>query len=154
MVSAISGTSMMGRMGQMQTQSLTDEQKQTIQDILSEYDPDEMTEADAKEIFKAFEEAGVRPSMGMREAIEEAGFDAEELREMGRPAGGPPPGGQPPMESTGSSNQISVSMMQSLQTILNQYDLTNLSSDDQTNLMQQLTEAGLTSTGSILDLSA
>ena len=95
MVSSIQGTGMTAGMNPMRSmQSLTDEQKQTIADILSQYDPENITEEDAKAIFQAFKDAGITPAKGMKEAIEAAGFDAEDLRSKGMPEKGgkmPPP---------------------------------------------------------------
>ena len=85
MVSSIQGLgSVFSSMGtSMKMTELTDDQKSTISDILSNYDPDTVTEEDAKEIFQAFKDAGINPAKGMKEAIEAAGFDAEQLRTWG-----------------------------------------------------------------------
>lgn len=135
---------------------LTDEQKTKITDILSQYDASNVTEDDAKAIFKAFKEAGIRPGPGMRETIEAAGFDAEELREMGMSDSdkqGPPP--PPPSGGGGQGQSVSVSALKSLQSILSQYDLTNLSSDEESDLITKLNESGLMmSAGNIIDLTA
>lgn len=151
MIDQISSSMSMGNMqGPPPRQPLTDEEKQTIQDILASYDLDSITEEDAKEIFQAFKDAGITPTAGMKEAIEEAGFDAEELRKMGmsQGAGAPPP---PPQQSSG----IDTDLLQSLQDILNQYDLENLTSEDKTSLVSALQDAGLlNSTGNMINLSA
>ncbi len=157
MVDSISGLgSMSGMMSSMQSATLTDDQKSTISDILSQYDPDNITADDAKSIFEQFRDAGIRPSKGMKEAITDAGFDADELRSLGMPdqppqgAGGPPPSSS----SSSSSSGVNVSALQSLQSILDQYDLSSLSSDQETNLISQLTNAGLMQSGNMIDISA
>jgi hypothetical protein len=58
---------------------LTDKQSQLISDTLSKYDPNKLTEADAKEITSSFREAGIRPSKALKEAISAEGFDAKTL---------------------------------------------------------------------------
>jgi hypothetical protein len=135
--------------------SLTDEQKTKINDILSQYDASNVTEDDAKAIFQAFKDAGIRPGPGMRETIEAAGFDAEELREEGMSDSdkqGPPP---PPPGGGGQGQSVSVSALKSLQSILSQYDLTNLSSDEESDLITKLNESGLMmGAGNIIDLTA
>lgn len=155
MVSSISGVSSMMGMDQTRaTQSLTDEQKQKIADILSEYDPENITEEDAKAIFQAFKDAGITPAKGMKEAIEAAGFDAEDLRTKGMPEKSgqmPPP---PPPEESSSTQGVNVSALQSLQDILSQYDLSSMSSDEQSELLTQLQEQGLMNTGYIIDLKS
>jgi len=123
---------------------LTEEQEDEIASILSEYDPDEITEETAKEIFEKFREAGIQPSKGMKEAIEEAGFDAEELRSLGMSQ----------FESMGgySSQGINTSALQSLQSILNGYDLSSITSDQKSALYTQLQTAGLLQSGSVINI--
>jgi hypothetical protein len=155
MVSSIQGMGSMMGMGGMtrQAQSLTDEQKQKIADILSQYDPENVSEEDAKAIFQAFKDAGITPAKGMKEAIEAAGFDAEDLRARGMTDQGgrmPPP---PPPDS-GSSSGVNVSALQSLQEVLSQYDLTNMTEDDQSQLLSQLQNQGLMNPGYIIDLKS
>lgn len=166
---SMQGMSQMGQMGQMRGgpppgKALTDTQKQQIKDILSDYDASNVTAEDAKAIFQAFKDAGIEPGMGMRETIEEAGFDAENLRELGMPddkGGTPPPppsGGMSGTSSTAAtSSSMSLSALQSLQSILSQYDLTNLSDEEKGNLFSQLSNSGLVrsgyGSGYMLDLS-
>jgi hypothetical protein len=129
--------------------SLTTEQTQQIQSILSDYDPSNITETDAKAIFKAFQDAGIQPGKGMKEAIESAGFDAEKLRELGMPDDRPEMRG---VSQTSSKVGFNLSALQSLQSILNQYDLTNLSNDQEKNLFSSLQTAGLLTPGSMVDM--
>ena len=58
---------------------LTDKQSQLVTDTLSKYDPNNLTEADAKEIASSFRDAGIRPSKALKKAISAAGFDAKTL---------------------------------------------------------------------------
>jgi len=87
----------------------------------------------------------------MKEAIEVAGFDAEDLRSKGMGDGNMPP---PPPQSSSSSSSINLSALQSLQEILSQFDLSNLSESDQTSLLTKLQESGLISTGSVIDIKS
>ena len=169
MIGSINGNNGMMPMGrpEMRGQALTDEQKQTVTDILSNYDAESITEEDAQSIFESFREAGIRPGEGMRETIEAAGFDAGQLRELGRPEG-PPPGGmmQPGGMGMGEFDEISsffklgdsqgvdVDNLQTLQTILNQYDLSSMSTDDEVGLMSQLQQSGLLYPGSTVDIKS
>ncbi len=68
-------------------QSLTDEQKAQVADILSQYDAASLTAEDAKAIHNAFRKAGIHPGPGHREAIEAAGFDPRVLRSLDPPPG-------------------------------------------------------------------
>ena len=152
MINSIQGMGqMMGANGMMSKgKELTDDQIQTITDILSQYDPDNVSDEDAKAIFQAFEDAGITPAKGMKEAIEAAGFDAEDLRSRGMSEDGTMP--PPPPEDSNSS--INLSALQSLQEILNQYDLTNLSDSDQKSLLSQLEDSGLVFPGSVIDIKS
>lgn len=152
MVSAIQGMgSVMGGGMMPKMKELTSDQTNTISDILSQYDSDNVSEDDAKAIFQAFKDAGITPAKGMREAIEVAGFDAEDLRSKGLGDGNMPP---PSLQSSSSSASINLSAIQSQQEILSQFDLTNLSETDQTSLFTKLQESGLISTGSMVDIKS
>lgn len=107
MVDQIQGMgSMMGAGMSFKTGLLTADQKSQIKSILSQYDPDKVTREDAKSIFQAFKEAGIKPSPGMKEAIEEAGFDAEDMRAKGKPEGPPPP----PPQGAGNTKSSGVNL--------------------------------------------
>ena len=150
MINSIQGVSSMMGAGMMsKSQGLTDDQKNTITEILSQYDPDNVTEEDAQAIFQAFKDAGITPTRGMKEVIEAAGFDDDDLRYKGMTDNQMPPP-PPPSQSSG----VNLSALQSLQEILNQYDLTNLSEEDQTSLTQKLMENGFLQPGSMVDLSS
>jgi hypothetical protein len=129
-------------------QPLTDDQKAQITSILSQYDSTNLTADDAKAIVKKFREAGIKPGPGMKETIESAGFDAEKLLSLGRPDQ------KDKTASSTSTGTINVEALQSLQSILNQYDMTNLSQSDQKNLVSQLQEQGLLNPGYIIDLKS
>ena len=56
---------------------LTDKQSQLISDTLSKYEPNKLTEADAKEITSSFREAGIRTSKALKEVMLAEGIDAK-----------------------------------------------------------------------------
>jgi len=142
---------MMGMSGMMPKMTeLTDDQKSTISDILSQYDASDVSDEDAKAIFQAFKDAGITPAKGMKEAIEAAGFDADDLRSRGMSDQGMPP---PPPQST-SSSSINLSALQSLQEILSQYDLNDLSETDQNSLTSALELSGFIYPGSVIDIKS
>ena len=74
-----------GILGSLKPQSLaqgrhlTDKQAQLVKDTLSKYEPNNLTEADAKEIVSSFREAGIRPSKALKQAMSIEGFDAREV---------------------------------------------------------------------------
>ena len=153
MVSQIQGMgSMMGGGMQFKMGALSEDQKSQVQTILAQYDPDNVSSEDAKSIFQAFREAGIKPGAGMKETIEAAGFDAEDLRAKGRPDGPPPP--PPQGKGNGSSTGINLKALQSLQEILSQYNLADMSEDDQSGLLGQLQSQGFMNPGIMIDLKS
>lgn len=158
MMGNIQGAGSMGGIGAFPpppSRPLTEEQKSLVESTLAEYDAESLTTEDAKEILNTFREAGIRPGKELREAIEAAGFDEQALFELGRPEGaqqGPhgPRGGGRGMQA----GSLDVSALQSLQDILSQYDLSSLSTDQESELLNQLNSAGLVRSGYIIDLSA
>ena len=60
-----------------QGRHLTDKQAQHIKDTLSKYEPNNLTEADAKEIVSSFREAGIRPSKALKEECWQKGLMQE-----------------------------------------------------------------------------
>jgi hypothetical protein len=151
MVDQIQGMgSMMGAGMSFKSEPLTADQKSQIKSILSQYDPDKVTKEDAKSIFQAFKEAGIKPSPGMTEAIEEAGFDAEDLRAKGKPEGAPPPQGAEYNKSSG----VNLSALKSLQDILSEYDLTNMTDEDESGLLSTLQQQGFMNPGIMIDLKS
>ena len=107
------------------------------------------------------------PGPELRDAISGAGFDAEQLRTLARPEGRnghhhhPRAEGHHRAEGAGNSTGtgdgsqgLDSSALQSLKSILDQYDLTSLSADQKTNMVKQLSDAGLTHSGFMIDLSA
>ena len=125
---------------------LTDEQKSQVQSILSQYDPSNVSAEDAKNIFKAFREADIRPGPDLKNAISAAGFDAGNLRSIARPEGHGY--GHHHGAASGPGNRVNMSTLQSLQSILNQYDLTNMSPDQEKEILSKLNDAGLRGIGS------
>jgi hypothetical protein len=153
MVSSIQGLGAMRQMSGMQApQPLSDEEKSTVKDLLSQYDPDTMTADDAKSLFKSLQDAGIK-GPGLREAIKEAGFDPEKVWSLGHDGQQPPQGGPGGVGGEGTS-KINSSTLKTLQSILDQYDLSSLSDEDEKDLVSQLNSAGLMRSGSVIDLKA
>lgn len=81
------------------TNSLTSDQKELIEETLSQYDASSLSADDAKAIVEAFQEAGIEPSSALQSAMSTSGFDAKEVGDLagaGRAGGAKPMGGPPP----------------------------------------------------------
>lgn len=61
---------------------LNQQQTETVQSILANYDADSLTGDDAKAIIDAFKEAGIHPGESLEGVMEQAGFDARQLGEL------------------------------------------------------------------------
>ena len=160
MVTSVQGINSMYGAGAMQApQPLTADQKKLVQSILSQYDPTKLSASDAKSIFQSLKDNGIRPNSEVRDMMKTAGYDTQQLGALagvgGHHHGHHHAGGASETSAASSSStSLNASALQSLQSILNQYDLTNLSQDQGTDLMTKLGEAGLTQAGSTINLSA
>lgn len=126
---------------------LTDEQKTAAEEILAQYDPENVSEEDAEEIRQQLRDAGIAPSRDLKALLEEAGFDAEQFRPQG--PGGGPEGAPPPPPPELTEEQV-----QTLASIFETYDAESLSEDDLQEIQQKLQEAGFLSRGAVLDQQA
>ncbi len=142
-INSIQGS--MPNMGmQNRPKPFTDEQKTEVASILSNFDAVSLTEEDALSINEAFREAGFRRGPELRGAIEEAGFDAEVIGSFAPPPYGPPPLGEAPGE-------VNIEAISELLDILANYDLENMTSDQETKLMDQLKSSELIFPGLLID---
>ena len=102
-----------------QNQVLTDEQKETVNSILSNYDSSKMTKGDFESMRSEFNEAGIKPSEDLKGMMEEAGFEVPERSGPQGPRGK----GKPPefsklmekLESTDISEEEIQSFIENLQ---------------------------------------
>jgi hypothetical protein len=100
-------------------------------------------------MFQAFKEAGIK-GPGLREAVKSAGFDADQVFSLAHPdAKRPGPGTSQP-----GTSKINAATLQTLQNILSKYDLSNMDSDQESDLFSNLKESGLLKTTSLIDLGA
>jgi hypothetical protein len=116
----------------LEDNQLTEEQKTIVEEILTNYDPGNMTEEDYKAMFKEFREAGIKPSGDLREMIETAGFEMPE----------PPDGKRPPMgmDGQGQPPRYIMEFMEEVQT-------GNVTEDDILAFLESLKTKGNDTTG-------
>lgn len=77
-----------------QQQTLSDEQKSTVNSILSNYDAESLTQENVETISKQLGEAGIAPSDSLQATIEEAGYDFSEFLSAREEANGQMQGGK------------------------------------------------------------
>ncbi|UTJ05477.1 hypothetical protein [Arcobacter roscoffensis] len=89
--------------------SLSLDQQETIQDVLSNYDSNNLSSSDALEIVSAFQNANIEPSRSFENALSSLGFDAKEIGDLAgvgpQGQGGMPPP-PPPKESEDEISDI------------------------------------------------
>ncbi|MFC7049645.1 hypothetical protein [Emcibacter nanhaiensis] len=116
---------------------LTEDQKSTVSDILSQYDASSLSEEDAQSIFQALKDAGIPPSEELKSMIEDAGFDLSQFAPPPPPEGGRGPGGP------GGMVELSEEDAATLDSIFDSYDMANLTEEDKESINQALLDAGI-----------
>lgn len=129
--------------------SLSDDQTSLIEETLSGYDADSLTESDAQSIVEAFAEAGIAPSSAFADKLAEIGFNA---REIGDLAGArTSETGQPPPPPGSSSNLDLTDAVDYLETLFEQKDETET---DNSSITAQLAERfGLSEGESLINIT-
>ena len=139
MVSAISSSSTAG-LYQPQSNynsTLTDDQKSTLQEIISKYNPENMTSADQKSMMDEIKAAGINPSKEFGEIMNEAGFKSPE-----RPQGPPPDD-----FAQGSKEQLPDYLLEFIQ----KQESGTVTQTDIDSLIQSLENSGSTTSGNLVD---
>lgn len=118
---------------------LTEEQKTSLQDIISRYDSTHMTDADKTVLRDELKGAGIPKTRETGDILKTAGFELHGVKDgppMGGPAGGQRPG-PPPMPQSSSSSAVDsgTSMLTSL---LDQYRTGKITEDDLQTRIEEL----------------
>jgi len=119
-------------------QSLTDQQQSLITETLSQFDAENINEADAISIVEAFSEAGIQPGIALEKAMSEFGFDAKTLGELANATGRgdmPPP---PPKQSTEEIGSMVDYLKQLLDEKLSTANESTLSDEDKQSILAQV----------------
>ncbi len=154
-IDSISGSSQgAGMMRHPQFQTFTEAQKLQVASILSEYDSSSLTAEDASSINEAFKEAGFYGGFGLFQAIKEAGFDGDTIRELDPAAQAELPRRPPPPPPPPRSAGLNKEALANLQRILESYDFDDLSDEEESTFISALDKAGLLMAGSLFDVSA
>jgi hypothetical protein len=128
--------------------SLNDDQTSLIEETLSGYDADSLTESDAQSIVEAFAEAGIAPSSAFADKLAEIGFDARELRDLAGPSEA---GQRPPPPPSSGSNLDLTDAVDYLETLFDEKDETET---DNSSITAQLAERfGLSEGESLINIT-
>lgn len=74
---------------QEQVETLTTKQIKKVNKILADYDSESMSADDAKALMKELKEAKIPGGKGVEKAINDAGFDFEEIKKLAPPPARP-----------------------------------------------------------------
>ena len=147
MVNNISGLSSYQYQSRVEsTNSLTDDQKKTLQDIISKYDPETITQDQMKSMMDEIKEAGIKPGKAFGEVMNAAGFKPPE-KPQGAPPQGPPPQGPPPDVQQSSDEDITTQLLN----LLNQNKTGEVSENDINDFIQSLKNSGNSIIGTLVN---
>ncbi len=147
-IQGVGSGAMMPQVGQTH---MNKNQKALFQEIISKYDAKNFSQTNFEAMGEELRQAGIGRTSEVKSMLEEAGFNIDQYAKGGpaRMPGGPGRGPRP------MRGNINIQVLQSFKEILDNFDdLTNMTSEDQENLMNDLTSSGLMRTGIILDLTA
>jgi len=133
------GSSM--QMPQQRTeQSLTEDQQSILAETLSQYDAENLTEADALSIVESFSQAGIQPGAAMEKAMSDLGFDAKSIGDSAKVS---EEGSRPPPPPKQSSEEIT-SMVDYLAELMEEKlaasNSNELSEEDKESILSQVYE--------------
>ena len=139
------------------TESLSSSQDELISSVLENYDASNLSESDAKAIVAAFQDAGIEPSEELASAMEEAGFDAQEvgtLAGVGAAQGGtPPPGGGGGQMSSSESEEVFDTLDTNEDGVVSLEELEEAyGSDDETTSLTSNQQNALDNLGVLMDM--
>jgi len=136
---------------------LSDEQKQTVNDILSNYDAENITQEDFEEIFAQFKEAGIPLGESHKSVVEEAGFNFDANIQQAIQDGtmpSPPDGNRPPpppQRSSSSSATDSDAYNSQLTELLTAFKNGDADQSDIEAFIQSIQNKSNQSTGNIIN---
>lgn len=162
MISSIDGNAL--QVAAPSPQSLSEDQENGLQDILSNYDPENLSHKEAAELVAGIQDLGIRPGQALREALARSGIEARDLADQaGISSGGGPerPGrgggsdnsahGPGAGQARGGINPAAVEVLESVLEALESKELTT-AEEFQEFLLEQLIKAGLDTAQPIVDI--
>lgn len=120
-------------------QSLSQEQYNVINDTLSQFTADTLTESDAINIVDAFSQANIKPSQALEQAMADLGFDAKaigDLAGVSEQGHRPPPPKQQPEEISSMVDYLTKLLEEKLAST----NSSTLSDEDKQSILTQVFE--------------
>ncbi len=149
-VNSINGPPMAGQaLALPPPRAFSADQKSQVTSILSKYNSSSLSAEDAREINTAFKDAGFRPSYGLRQAIEGAGFDGQTIRSLASPHTERSMQAPPPPNGFVGLNKANLS---ELQGILGEYDFNDMASEQVGSLFRERVASGPLMRGLLINI--
>ena len=122
-------------------QSLTENQQSILSETLSQYDAENLTEADALSIVESFSQAGIQPGVAMEKAMSDLGFDAKSIGDSAKVSdegSRPPP--PPPKQSSEEITSMVDYLAELVEEKLTASNSNELSDEDKESILSQVYE--------------
>jgi hypothetical protein len=122
-------------------QSLTEDQQTLLSETLSQYDADNLSEADALSIVDTLSQAGIQPSTTLEKAMSDLGFDAKSIGDTAKVAedgNRPPP--PPPKQSSDEITSMVDYLAELMEETLAASNSNELSSEEKESILSQVLE--------------
>lgn len=138
--------------------ALTPDQLSGLAKGLDNYDPNNLSPSDAKEIVSHIKDLGIAPGRGLASAMADAGFNA---REVGQKAGigkagpppPPPPGeGGPDGPGAKKSGTINSEAIAALKRLIEGYAGNDITDDDWSDILTAMDDSGYDLSKTLLDV--
>ena len=150
MINSIGSSNQMPPPMQSSQTSMTSEQKESIQEVLSQFSADELTSEDASSIVESLAELNVQPGQELAELMADSGFDAKTIGDMAGVSDGQRPPPPPPQSEVSSSSE----MVSFLEDLLEDFD-SQLSDDDKESILSAVQEKfGINDGDSLVNIQA
>lgn len=133
MIESIAGGFSLNGAGGGQTASLNESQRSRIAELLQSYDPERLSQGDGAAIVESLKEIGAKPGIELGRMLVEHGYDPFELAESA---------GVSRATAAGGSAALTTEAIETLMSIVQSYDLGDLSEADKREIAERLRGAG------------
>lgn len=130
---------------------INSQQSQDLKNVLSNFDPNNISETDAKNIVNKVKEIGVRPGQPLVLVFASEGFDAKSIGEKAGVRGDRPP--PPPGDGqSGPKGRVNSEALSALKLLVDSKEGEEISANEWADFYADLEDKGVDTSGPIIDL--
>ena len=133
-------------------QAVSAQQADAIKGVLSSYDPNNITEADAKTIVKEVRETGVAPGRPLTIVFASQGFDAQQVGNQAGIGEGQRPPPPPPSEQSGPRGQINTEALSALTLLVESKAGESITDEEWSSFYEDLEGQGIDTSQPFIDV--